>query len=75
LQRGLPDIEDEITFAKLNGYVFHVPQGFWWDETELKIVQDFVCRMSQERQLAKRLHAIWFVHLGAWNRNFTRFAF
>ena len=38
-------------------------------------MQDFVRRRSQEGQLAKRLHAIWFVRFGACNRNFTRFAF
>ena len=39
------------------------------------MVQDFVYRRSQERQLAKRLHAMWFVCFGACNCNFTRFAF
>jgi hypothetical protein len=70
------DIEDEITFANLDGYVFHDSQGFEaGDKRELMIVQDFVRRRSQERQLAKRLHAIWFVHFCAWNCNFTRLAF
>jgi hypothetical protein len=65
-QRGLHKIEDEITFAKHDGYVFHDSRGFEaGDETELKIVRDFVRRRSQERQLTKRLHAIWFVRFGA----------
>ena len=38
-------------------------------------MQDFVRRRSQEGQLAKRLHAIWFVCVDACKCNFTRFAF
>jgi hypothetical protein len=38
-------------------------------------VQAFVRRRSQERQLTKRLHAIWFVCFGSCNRNFKIFVF
>jgi hypothetical protein len=66
------NIKDEITFAKHDGYVFHDSRGFEaGDEKELKIVQDFVRRRSQKRELVNRLHAIWFVRFGACNRDFT----
>jgi hypothetical protein len=65
VQRGEHDIENEVSFTNHRGYVFHDSRGFEaGDEKELKIVQDFVRRRSQERKLAKRLHAIWFVTFG-----------
>ena len=70
------NIEDEITFTKHDGYVFHDSRGFEaGGKKELEIVQDFVRRRSQERKLVKRLHAIWFVRFGACNHNVTRFSF
>ena len=52
-------------FANHDGYVFHDSRGFEAGaEDELKIVQDFVRRKSQEKRLKDRLHAIWFVPLG-----------
>jgi hypothetical protein len=65
VQRGGHDIENELAFKNHRGYVFHDSRGFEaGDAKELKIVQDFVRRRSQERTLAKRLHAIWFVTFG-----------
>ena len=62
MQRGLHNIEDELAFSKHEGYVFHDSRGFEaGGEDELKIVQDFVRRKSQGKQLKDRLHAIWFV--------------
>ena len=61
MQRGEHNIEDEYTFTKHDGYVFHDSRGFEaGNEEELKIVQDFVRRRSQESKLNERLHAIWF---------------
>jgi hypothetical protein len=61
IQRGEHNIEDEYTFTEHDGYVFHDSRGFEaGNEEELKIVQDFVGRRSEERQLNERLHAIWF---------------
>jgi hypothetical protein len=77
-QRGEHDIENELTFTKHDGYIFHDSRGFEaGDEKELKVVQDFVRRRSRERKLEKRLHAIWSVPFGTMPRNcnFTRFAF
>jgi hypothetical protein len=66
VQRGEHDIEDELTFTNHDGYIFHDSRGFEaGDETELKIVQDFVRRRSQEGRLGERLHAIWFVSFGS----------
>jgi hypothetical protein len=62
VQRGLHNIEDELVFTNYDGYVFHDSRGFEAGaEEELKIVQDFVRRMSQEERLTDKLHAIWFV--------------
>jgi hypothetical protein len=64
VQRGEHDIEHEIVFSKHEGYVFHNSRGFEGGSAdELKTVQDFVRRRSQESRLRDRLHAIWFVPL------------
>jgi len=76
VQRGLHNIEHELAFANHEGYVFHDSRGFEaGGEDELKIVQDFVRRKSQERRLKDRLHAIWFVPLGIYTYKFTRLLF
>jgi hypothetical protein len=75
MQRGEHNIEDEYTFTKHDGYVFHDSRGFEaGNEEELKIVQDFVRRRSQERSLNERLHAIWFAPFRICNYKFTYFA-
>jgi hypothetical protein len=62
VQRGLHDIDDELIFKNHAGYVFHDSRGFEaGGKDELKIVQDFVRRKSQEERLNDRLHAIWSV--------------
>jgi hypothetical protein len=72
MQRGEHDIEDELTFANHTGYVFHDSRGFEaGEEMEVKIVQDFVRRRSQESRLNERLHAIWFAPFGISGREFT----
>jgi hypothetical protein len=75
-QRGLHNVEDEITFANHEGYVFHDSRGFEaGGENELKIVQAFVRRKSQERRLEDKLHAIWFVPLGTYSCTLTKLLF
>ena len=76
VQRGEHDIENELTFTNHRGYVFHDSRGFEaGDEKELKIVQEFVGRRSQERKLVDRLHAIWFVPVRICNCKFTTLPF
>jgi hypothetical protein len=76
VQRGEHDIEDELTFTQHHGYVFHDSRGFEaGNEEELRIVQEFVRRRSQERRLHNRLHAIWFAPFVICNCKFTSFAF
>jgi hypothetical protein len=73
MQRGEHEIDDELTFKNQPGYVFHDSRGFEsGDENELKIVQEFVHRKSQEKQLYDRLHAIWFASFDICNCTFTR---
>jgi hypothetical protein len=75
IQRGEHNIEDEYTFTEHDGYVFHDSRGFEaGNEEELKIVQDFVRRRSQESKLNERLHAIWFAPFRICNYEFTYFA-
>jgi len=62
LQRGQHEINDELIFTNHDGYIFHDSRGFEaGSEDELKAVQEFVKRKSQEKRLKDRLHAIWFV--------------
>jgi hypothetical protein len=76
VQRGEHDIEHEIVFSKHEGYVFHDSRGFEGGSAdELKTVQDFVRRRSQESRLRDRLHAIWFVPLVLSTRVYNRFPF
>jgi hypothetical protein len=76
VQRGEHNIEHEIMFSEHEGYVFHDSRGFEGGSAdELNTVQDFVRRRSQERRLKDKLHAIWFVFLGVFNREFTKLCF
>jgi len=76
MQRGHHNIEDELVFANHDGYVFHDSRGFEaGGEDELKIVQDFVRRKSQEKRLKDRLHAIWFGSLPIYTCKFTTLPF
>ena len=59
-QRGLHDIEHQITFDGCN-FIFHDSQGFESGATdELEIVWDFIEKKSAETELKNQLHAIWY---------------
>jgi hypothetical protein len=76
IQRGGHDIEDELVFTKYKGHVFHESSGFEsGDEAELKTVQEFVRRKSQQGRLNDALHAIWSAPFRIYNCKFTRFPF
>ena len=76
MQRGEHNIEHELIFSNHTGYIFHDSRGFEaGNEEELEIVQNFVCRRSQERRLEERLHAIWSVSSSVYNCKFTTFTF
>jgi hypothetical protein len=73
VQRDEHDIEDELVFSSHGGYIFHESRGFeTGNDRELKIVQDFIRRKSQERRLKDRLHAIWFVPLSIYSCKSTK---
>ena len=73
VQRGEHNIEDEFVFTNHKGYVFHDSRGFEaGDDSELKIVQEFVSRKSQAKLLNDRLHAIWSVPSGTYGCKFTK---
>src|SRR5579863_8076537 len=72
LQRGEHEINDELIFTNHDGYIFHDSRGFEaGSEDELKTVQEFVKRKSQEKRLRDRLHAIWFVLSRIYSFKFT----
>ncbi|KDR71699.1 hypothetical protein GALMADRAFT_253411 [Galerina marginata CBS 339.88] len=59
--RGMHNIDDEIRFHSLPGFVFHDSRGFEAGSLEeLSTVQQFVVDHSSEvENLRKQLHAIW----------------
>ncbi|KAF8319540.1 hypothetical protein F5887DRAFT_1218755, partial [Amanita rubescens] len=60
LERGLHDIEDQITYPGSN-FIFHDSQGFESGSTEeLEIAWKFIEKKSAETELKNRLHAIWY---------------
>ena len=73
MQRGQHDVNDELIFTNHRGYIFHDSPGFEaGSKDELKTVQKFVKRKSQEKRLKDRLHAIWFVVSCVYSCKFTR---
>jgi hypothetical protein len=59
-QRGEHNIDDELVFSNHRGYIFHDSRGIEAGSTEeLGILQEFIRRKCQEKQLQLRLHAIW----------------
>ena len=61
-------------FTNHKGYVFHDSRGFEaGSEDELKTVQAFVTRKSQEKRLKDRLHAIWLVLSSLYSHRYKTF--
>jgi hypothetical protein len=59
-QRGLHDIEHQITYNGSN-FIFHDSQGFESGTTEeLVIAREFIEKRSAETELKDQLHAIWY---------------
>lgn len=56
------DIEDELVFSNLDGFIFHDSRGIESGSTEeLEILQEFIRQKSGKRRLEDRLHAIWLL--------------
>ena len=63
-QRGEHTIDDELVFTNHTGYVFHDSRGIECGGTEeLETLREFIRRKCSEKQLQKKLHAIWFAPL------------
>jgi len=59
-QRGIHNIEDQITYAGSN-FIFHDSQGFEaGDNKELQDVWKFIERRSAAIEVGDQLHAIWY---------------
>ena len=60
-QRGMHDIEDQITYEGSN-FIFHDSRGFESGATEeLDIAWEFIERKSAATELRDQLHAIWYL--------------
>ncbi|KAN0132317.1 hypothetical protein V8E53_009743 [Lactarius tabidus] len=61
MERGEHSIDDELVFSNHPGYVFHDSRGIESGSTEeLGILQEFIQRKCEEKELRRRLHAIWY---------------
>ncbi|KAN0127811.1 hypothetical protein V8E53_014367 [Lactarius tabidus] len=61
VERGEHSIDDELLFSNHLGYVFHDSRGIESGSTkELGILQEFIRRKCEEKELRRRLHAIWY---------------
>ena len=60
-QRGIHDIEHEITYSGCN-FIFHDSQGFESGaKEEMEVVWDFIEKRSAAAKLKDQLHAIWYL--------------
>ena len=63
-QRGEHTIDDELVFSNHTSYVFHDSRGIESGGTEeLETLRRFIGRKCGEKELQKKLHAIWFAWL------------
>ena len=61
LQKGIHDIEDQITYLGSN-FIFHDSEGFEAGaREEMEIVWKFIKRRSAATELRDQLHAIWYL--------------
>ena len=62
-QRGIHDIEHEITYKGCN-FIFHDSQGFESGaKEEIEVVWDFIEKKSAANKLKDQLHAIWYLDI------------
>ena len=61
LQRGMSNVENEITFPSNPGFVFHDSQGLEaGGVSQLDLVKDFIHHRAACVKLEDQLHAIWY---------------
>ena len=61
LQRGIHDIEHQITYSGCN-FIFHDSRGFESGSTqELESAWEFIKERSTKTALKDQLHAIWYL--------------
>jgi hypothetical protein len=62
-QRGIHDIEHEITYKGSN-FIFHDSEGFESGaKEEIEVVWDFIEKKSAATELENQLHAIWYLEI------------
>ncbi|KAF8331527.1 GTP-binding protein [Amanita rubescens] len=60
-ERGEHDIENELVFRSNHGFVFHDSCGFEsGKEDEFNNVKNFILERSKEKNIGRRIHAIWY---------------
>ncbi|KII91619.1 hypothetical protein PLICRDRAFT_89891 [Plicaturopsis crispa FD-325 SS-3] len=60
-ERGIHNIDDEITYEANPGFVFHDSRGFESGTVEeLTLMNEFIKQRSEGTELRQRLHAIWY---------------
>ena len=63
-QRGIHDINNQITYEANDGFVFHDSGGFESGSSEeMRNVHAFIKARSEANTLKEQLHAIWYVLL------------
>ncbi|KAG1876034.1 era-like GTP-binding protein [Suillus tomentosus] len=72
--RGLHDIENEMTFESNPGFIFHDSRGFEaGGESEFDKVKAFIASRSKEPRLKDQLHVIWYcIPMDEACRSFTK---
>ena len=63
-QRGDHDIENELIFQSNQHFVFHDSRGFESGSvSELELMKKFIADRATKKQLAQRVHAIWWDYI------------
>ena len=63
-KRGDHDIENELIFRSNQHFIFHDSRGFESGSvSELELMKKFIADRATTKQLAERVHAIWWVYI------------
>ena len=67
-QRGIHEINDEITYDNSPGFVFHDSRGLECGSTaELPLILEFIKKRVESKDFESHLHAVWYAESGGLN--------